>query len=432
MAIKLDTQFLNIDYRNYEKIDLVPVIHNMIHEKTGEGSDYLGWLDWASRVAEHFFQEIEETAKKIQDNSNVLVVIGIGGSYLGSKAIIEMLQPHFPDHNQTEVIYAGHHVSGSYLKQLMKYLDSKEVTLNVISKSGTTTEPAIAFRVLRQYMEDRYGFEAKDRIIATTDSKTGALRELAIQNGYQRFVIPGDIGGRYSVFTAVGMLPVAVAGFSIRELLNGVKDAEIELNESDIEKNIAYQYAVLRQNLYTDAYSTEILASFEPQLVYLHEWWKQLFGESEGKNQSGIFPASVVYTTDLHSLGQYIQDGKRNIFETMVSFENKAEDFYINEDSQNLDKLNYLCETSLHQFNKQSLIGAASAHKDGGVPVMHLEIKNFDTYHIGYLMYFFMKACAMSAYLMDINPFDQPGVEFYKKNTNALLQKNKKQETQGV
>ncbi|WP_075618302.1 glucose-6-phosphate isomerase [Paenisporosarcina indica] len=428
MTIKLDTQFLKLDYQKYDKIDLVPVIHTMIHEHTGEGSDYLGWLDWASRVDERFFQEIEETAKRIQENSNVLVVIGIGGSYLGSKAIIEMLKPHFPEDNQTEVIYAGQHVSGSYLKQLMKYLDSKEVTLNVISKSGTTTEPAIAFRVLRQYMEDRYGFEAKSRIIATTDGESGALLELAAQNGYQRFVIPSDIGGRYSVFTAVGMLPVAVAGLSFRDLLDGAKNAELELNEADIEKNVAYQYAVLRQDFYNNDYSTEILASFEPQLMYLHEWWKQLFGESEGKQQRGIFPASVVYTTDLHSLGQYIQDGKRNIFETMVSFVNKADDFYISEDRQNLDKLNYLCDTSLHDFNKKSLIGSASAHTDGGVPVMHLEIENFDAYHVGYLMYFFMKACTMSAYLMDVNPFDQPGVEFYKKNTYKLLQKNKKQE----
>ena len=301
--------------------------------------------------------------------------------------------------------------------------------MNVISKSGTTTEPAIAFRILRQYMENRYGVEAKNRIIATTDGETGALLELANQNGYQRFVIPKDIGGRYSVFTAVGLLPVAIAGISIREMLNGVKQAEIDLNEADINKNIAYQYAVLRQSLYKEDYSTEILASFEPQLVYLHEWWKQLFGESEGKQQKGIFPASVVYTTDLHSLGQYIQDGKRNLFETMVSFENKSEDLTIHEDVQNLDKLNYLCNTSLHEFNKKALIGTGSAHRDGGVPVMHLEIENFDEYHIGYVMYFFMKACAMSAYLMDVNPFDQPGVEFYKKNTNNLLQQ--KQETQG-
>lgn len=421
MTIKLDTQFLNINYKDYEKIDLVPIIHTMIHEKTGLGSEYLGWLEFCSQVNEVFFQEIEDTAKIIQENSNVLVIIGIGGSYLGSKAIIEALGSHFPEQNQTEVIYAGHHVSGSYLKQLMKYLDTKEVTLNVISKSGATTEPAIAFRILRQYMEERYGFEAKNRIIVTTDPESGALLEMANQNGYQRFVIPKNIGGRYSVFTAVGMLPVAVAGISIRELINGAKQAEIDLNQSEIEKNSAYQYAVLRQLLYNDAYSTEILASFEPQLKNLHEWWKQLFGESEGKDQRGIFPSSVVYTTDLHSLGQYVQDGKRNLFETMVSFENKSDDLFIGEDIQNLDNLNYLCNTSLHHFNKQSLIGAAKAHEEGGVPVLHLEIENYDTFHIGYLMYFFMKACAMSAYLMDVNPFDQPGVEHYKKNTYQLL-----------
>lgn len=423
MTIKLNKDFLTLDYKDFEKNHLVPTIHNKIHNRTGAGSEYLGWLDWSSKVDENFLQEIEETAKRIQKNSDVLVVIGIGGSYLGSKAIIEMLGSHFPDINKTEILYAGHNVSGSYLKELMSYLDKKEVTLNVISKSGTTTEPAIAFRVLRQYMEDRYGVDAKDRIIATTDPESGALFQMASEKGYQRFTIPKDIGGRYSVLTAVGLLPVAVAGLSIREILHGAADAEKELMNPNLEENPAYQYAVTRQYLLQEGFSTEILASFESQLVPFHEWWKQLFGESEGKQHQGIFPASVIYTTDLHSLGQYIQDGKRNLFETMISFTNHNDDFHLPEDEKDLDELNYISGISLHEFNRKALIGTASAHKEGGVPVLHIEVEKYDAYHVGYLMYFFMKACAMSAYLMDINPFDQPGVEFYKVNTKKLLGK---------
>lgn len=423
MAIKINSEFLTHDYTSYEKIDSVSRIHKMIHNRTGAGSEYMGWLDWSSNVDESFIQEIENTAQSIQVNSDVFVVIGIGGSYLGSKAIIDMLGTHFPDTNKTEILYAGHNVSGTYLKQLMNYLDDKEVSLNVISKSGTTTEPAIAFRVLRQYMEKRYGVEAKNRIIATTDPETGALFQMAVENDYKRFEIPENIGGRYSVLTAVGLLPIAVAGISIREFLNGASTAEKSLNSPIIEENPAYQYAVTRQHLSQEGFSTEILASFEPQLVSFHEWWKQLFGESEGKQHQGIFPASVVYTTDLHSLGQYIQDGKRNLFETMISFTDHNDDLHLPEDEQNLDELNYISEISLHEFNRKALIGTASAHKEGGVPVLHIEVEKYDAFHVGYLMYFFMKACAMSAYLMDINPFDQPGVEFYKVNTKKLLGK---------
>lgn len=421
MPIKLNTEFLIHNYKDYKNIDLVNIIHSKIHNRTAVGSEFLGWLDWSNHINEQFIQTIEETASAIQSNSNVLVVIGIGGSYLGAKAIIDMLGTHFPDENKTEVLYAGHNVSGSYLKELMAYLDSKEVTLNVISKSGTTTESAIAFRVLRKYMEDRYGNNATNRIIATTDPDSGALFQMAIEKGYQRFTIPKDIGGRYSVLTAVGLLPIAVAGISIREILNGATTAEKSLNTPDIEENLSYQYAVTRQHLSKKGYSTEILASFEPQLGSLHEWWKQLFGESEGKQSRGIFPASVAYTTDLHSLGQFIQDGRRNLFETMISFASHEDDFYFPEDERNLDELNYISNISLHEFNKKSLIGAAMAHKDGGVPVIHLEIAKYDTFHIGYLIYFFMKACAMSAYLSGVNPFDQPGVEFYKSNTKKLL-----------
>lgn len=421
MSITFNTEFLNVNYKKYDKFDLVSNIHTMIHNRTGKGSEYLGWLDWSSNVKESIIQELENTAKRIQTNSDVLVVIGIGGSYLGSKAVIDMLGTPFNDMNKTEILYAGHNVSGAYLNQLMNYLNDKEVTLNVISKSGTTTEPAIAFRVLRHYMEKRYGDEASNRIIATTDPESGALFQMAVENGYKRFEIPEDIGGRYSVLTAVGLLPIAVAGISIREFLKGASTAEKSLNSQNIENNPAYQYAVTRQYLSQEGFSTEILASFEPQMVSFHEWWKQLFGESEGKKQGGIFPAAVVYTTDLHSLGQYIQDGKRNLFETMISFSQHQDDFHLPEDDRNLDELNYISGISLHEFNKKSLIGAALAHNEGGVPVIHLKIDKYDAYHVGYLMYFFMKACAMSAYLSDVNPFDQPGVEFYKLNTKTLL-----------
>jgi glucose-6-phosphate isomerase len=425
MNIQLKKDFLHINADQFAKIEQVPAIHQKIHNRTGEGAEYLGWLNYPSNVSDWFLQEIEQTAKKIQDSSDVLVVIGIGGSYLGSKAIIDMLGTHFKDEGKTEVLYAGHQVSGSYLKQLMAYLDNKEVTLNVISKSGTTTEPAIAFRVLRKYMEDRYGVnEANNRIFATTDPDEGALCKMALQNEYKRFTIPKDIGGRYSVITAVGLLPIAVAGISIRDFIEGAAKAELDLNEENIEHNPAYEYAVTRQYLYDQGYSTEILASFEPQLAAFHEWWKQLFGESEGKNKRGIFPASVVYSTDLHSLGQYVQDGKRNLFETMISFKTKTDDFFIPEDDENLDELNYLTNTSLHEFNKKALAGTAIAHNEGGVEVIHIEIETLDSFHVGYLMYFFMKACAMSAYLTDVNPFDQPGVEFYKVNTKKQLGKS--------
>lgn len=424
MAIKLRTEFLTHNYKDYKNIELVPSIHKMIHERTGPGSEFLGWLDWSSTAKEDFIQQIEETAIRIQSNSDVLVVIGIGGSYLGSKAIIDMLGSHFPDENKTEVLFAGYNVSGSYLKELMTYLDSKDVTINVISKSGTTTEPAIAFRVLRQYMENRYGFEAKNRIITTTDPDSGALYQMAKEKGYQRFIIPKDIGGRYSVLTAVGLLPISVAGLSIREILQGAITAEKDLRTPNIKDNPAYQYAVARQLLSEKSYSTEILASFESQMVSFQEWWKQLFGESEGKQHRGIFPASVIYSTDLHSLGQFIQDGKRNLFETIISFTKHDDDFYLPEDERNLDELNYISNISLHEFNMKSLIGAATAHKDGGVPVIHIEIEKYDAFHIGYLIYFFMKACTMSAYLSGVNPFDQPGVEYYKKNTKELLGNN--------
>lgn len=399
-------------------------IYNGMKSKTSFGSDFLGWLNWPSSISHELLEEINTTADYIRSTSDVLIVIGIGGSYIGSKAVIEALSIPFKKNNSLEVIFAGHSVNGSYLKKLLKYIDDKEVTLNVISKSGTTTEPAIAFRFLRQYMENRYGSSAASRIIVTTDQDKGALRSLAIEQGYKRFVVPNDIGGRYSVFTAVGLLPIAAAGFNIIELIAGAKKAEEQFGHFDIHNNPAIQYAVLRKRLHDNGYLIEIMASFEEKLRYLQEWWKQLFGESEGKDKKGIFPSSVQYSTDLHSLGQYIQEGQRNLFETFLIVKNIDEDLTIVESSNNGDELNYLSGLSLHAFNKVCHEATANAHLDGGVPQVTITIDQIDEKHIGHLLYFYMMSCTYSAYLLEINPFDQPGVEAYKTNISKILKKN--------
>lgn len=397
--------------------------HDLIQSKTGKGSDFLGWVNWPSSIKPAFLEDIRQTAEHIRSNSDVLVVIGIGGSYLGSKAVIEALTPPFQQEKQLEVVFAGQLVSGAYLKQLIAYLDSKEVTLNVISKSGTTTEPAIAFRFLREYMEKRYGEEAASRIIVTTDEEKGALLSLAKEKGYKRYVVPEDIGGRYSIFTAVGLLPIAAAGYDIEQLIAGAKQAEEELQALDVHSNAAIKYAVIRKHLYDKGYPVEIMATFDEKLKYVQEWWKQLFGESEGKEGKGIFPASVLYSTDLHSLGQYIQDGKRMLFETFLMVEQVADDLTVFEAEDNRDELNYLSGLTLHEFNKACHEATASAHLDGGVPQITLTMEQLDEKHIGHLLYFYMMTCAYSAYLLDINPFDQPGVEDYKRNIFKILKK---------
>ncbi|WP_019414424.1 glucose-6-phosphate isomerase [Paenisporosarcina sp. TG20] len=414
------------DYQQLVSSELekrLKVIHNNMLNKTGVGSEFLGWHDWPSGVSETFLNEIQQTADTIRQNSDVLVVIGIGGSYLGSKAVIEALTPHFHKHEEIEVLYAGHHVNGEYLAKLMKYLDDKEVTINVISKSGTTTEPALAFRFLQKYMEDRYGEDACSRIIVTTDAQGGSLLSLSKDKGYQRFEVPSDIGGRYSVFTAVGLLPIAVAGFSIFDLIKGASTAEKTFQEFDINTNKAIQYAVIRNQLYNQNYSIEILATFESKLSYLQEWWKQLFGESEGKEQKGIFPASVSFSTDLHSLGQYIQDGQRILFESFLIIEETANDLSVFTADNNNDELNYLSGLTLNEFNLACYEATSSAHLTGKVPQIGISIKKLDEENIGYLLYFYMVSCAYSAYLLDINPFDQPGVEDYKTNIFKILQK---------
>ncbi|NYF23640.1 glucose-6-phosphate isomerase [Sporosarcina sp. JAI121] len=398
--------------------------HSNMHAGKSIGSEYLGWLKLPLDEQEILIDSIQDMASEVRNCSSILIVIGVGGSYLGTKAIHEALKSYFGDDSTyPEIIYAGQNMSGAYLKQLLRYIDGKEVFINVISKSGTTTEPAIAFRVLRSYMEDRYGGEANGRIVVTTDSEKGALKELAKEKGYRSFVIPNDIGGRYSVLTAVGIFPLAVAGVDIRALLSGAKQAAFDLLGEDLELNPAYRYAVARQILYAKGYTIELLASFEPSLQYFHEWWKQLFGESEGKGKKGIFPASVSFPTDLHSVGQYIQDGRRFLFETLLHFEDVGDDQHIPYDPEDRDGLNYLVDKSLNEINTISKEGTAMAHSEGGVPVLKIELAKLDEFHIGYLIYFFMKSCAMSAYLSGVNPFDQPGVESYKNKMFELLGK---------
>ena len=399
-------------------------IHENLYNKEGRGADFLGWLDWPSTVDPEFLERIQKTADVIQKKSDVLVVIGIGGSYLGAKAALSALSPYFKaaDH-KTEVLFAGHQVSGEYLKQLLAYLDGKEVMVNVISKSGKTTEPALAFRFLKKYMQDRYGDSAAERIIVTTDAEKGALVNLAIENGYERFVVPEDVGGRYSVFTAVGLLPIAAAGYSIEQLMAGAKDAEQAYQSFDPDNNPAIRYAAARHHLYTEGYTTEVMAVFEPKLAFVQEWWKQLFGESEGKEGKGIFPASVAFTTDLHSMGQYIQDGIRNLFESFLLIKEANEDLTVFEADNDGDELNYMAGISLQEFNHVAYKGTSSAHLDGGVPQLSLTLQKMDEFHLGHLFYFYMISCAYSAYLLDINPFDQPGVEDYKNNIFKLLKK---------
>ncbi|AQQ54816.1 glucose-6-phosphate isomerase [Planococcus lenghuensis] len=407
-----------------ERKNQLTQIHENLYNKTGKGSDFLGWLDWPSTVQPEFLERIEKTAASIRVKADVLVVIGIGGSYLGAKAVLSALSPYFEQgKKQTEVLFAGHQVSGEYLKQLLAYIEDKEVVVNVISKSGKTTEPALAFRFLKKFMEARYGEDAASRIIVTTDEEKGALLNLAKDNGYERFVVPDDVGGRYSVFTAVGLLPIAAAGFSIERLLAGAKDAEETYKGVDFEKNPAIRYAAVRHHLYTEGFTNEVSAIFEPKLSFVQEWWKQLFGESEGKEGKGIFPASVVFTTDLHSMGQYIQDGKRNLFETFLLVKEADEDMTVFEADEDGDELNYMAGITLQEFNHVAYRGTSEAHLSGGVPQLSLSIEKLDEFQLGHLLYFYMLTCAYSAYLLDINPFDQPGVEDYKNNIFKLLNK---------
>lgn len=412
---------------------LQPIVnqkHEELHRKLGTHQAYLGWIDWPLSYDKQEFERIKTTAAKIRERCDVFLIIGIGGSYLGAKAAITMLKHTFfnqlskEKRNAPEIYFVGQNLSSTYLNHILELMEGKEVCVNVISKSGTTTEPAIAFRIIRHWMEQTYGkAEASRRIFATTDRQSGALKQLATVEGYETFTIPDDIGGRYSVLTAVGLLPMAVAGINIDELMAGAESAYYQYQDSGIDNNPSYQYAVLRHLLYQKGKWVEVLVSSEPCLHPFTEWWKQLFGESEGKNNKGIFPTSLAYTTDLHSLGQYIQDGRRMLFETILAIEHVAEDIYVQDDPDNVDGLNYLHNKSIHTINQQAIAGASLAHADGGVPNLTIHIPALTPYYFGQLVYFFEKACALSGYLLGVNPFDQPGVEAYKKNMFALLGK---------
>ncbi len=402
--------------------------YEAIYNKTGKGNDYLGWVDLPEHMDDAFLDEINNTAESLKAKSEVAVVIGIGGSYLGARAVIDALSHHFSQlrkEKTLQVLFAGQNISEDYLTDLLEVLDQKDYSLIVISKSGTTTEPAVAFRLLKNHLESKYGLEeARQRIVAITDKEKGALKQLANDEGYKTFVVPDDVGGRYSVLTPVGLLPIAVAGFDIKQLLAGAKAMKEHVKQSKaIDDNPVSGYAAVRNALYAKGMTTEIMVNYEPRLFYFTEWWKQLYGESEGKENKGIFPAGVGFTTDLHSMGQYIQEGLRNIFETVLSVENPDHTLTIPEDDKNLDKLNYIAGMPLHEVNHMAEIGTTLAHMDGGVPNLRVGIPRVNEETLGELIYFYEMACAISGYILDVNPFDQPGVEAYKKNMFALLGK---------
>ncbi len=410
--------------------DYVKVAHNMLHNKTGAGNDFLGWIDLPQDYDKDEFARIKKAAEKIRSDSDVLVVIGIGGSYLGARAAIEMLTNSFYNAIDKEkrkgpaIFYAGNSISSTYLAELLEAVDGKDISVNVISKSGTTTEPAIAFRIFKELLEKKYGKEeAKGRIYATTDKAKGALKTLADEEGYETFVIPDDVGGRYSVLTAVGLLPIAAAGIDIDAMMQGANDGREEYSNPELSENPCYQYAVARNLLLRKGKNVEMMVNFEPSLHYFGEWWKQLYGESEGKNNKGIFPAAADFSTDLHSMGQYIQEGMRMLFETAVLVNEPRKDIVIEETEDNIDKLNFLAGKTLDFVNRKASEGVCLAHTDGGVPNLIVRIEKLDAYNFGKMVYFFEKACGISGYLLGVNPFDQPGVEAYKKNMFALLGK---------
>jgi glucose-6-phosphate isomerase len=416
---KYVTPFLNGEIKDYQ--DRVNEIHHMIHEKTGKGSDFLGWVELPNTISEQL-PRLQKVADRLKQY-DVLVVIGIGGSYLGTKAGLNFLETPFKN-IKPEIIFAGHHMSSNYMVELLEYIKDKSVAVNVISKSGTTTEPAIAFRLIMDQLKTRYSKEElQSRIVATTDQAKGALFQLSKAEGYDQFVIPDDVGGRYSVLSPVGLLPLAVAGYDIQEMILGAKKAYKDASSSDLTKNVSYQYAVLRYMLYTQGKKIEMLASYEPNMQYVNEWWKQLFGESEGKENKGLFISSALFSTDLHSLGQYIQEGERHLFETIIHIDQPKKDIVIQAQDQDLDGLNYLAGETLSYVNAKAEEGTLLAHQEGNVPNIVLHLDNVSEASFGYMMYFFEIACAMSAYLIEINPFDQPGVESYKKHMFQLLGK---------
>ena len=408
----------------------VKKIHKELHDKKDDEDEFLGWLELPSKYNKKEFKKIKECAKKIQKDSDILLVIGIGGSYLGARAVIEALTNTFYNMQEKgvrttpQIIYVGNNLSPSYINDVIDLLSGKDFSINVISKSGTTTEPAIAFRIFREMIENKYGIkEARKRIYVTTDSKKGALKTLAKEEKYTTFVIPDNIGGRYSVLTAVGLLPIATAGIDIDKLIKGAQNAQEQYSDKNVKYNECYKYAVVRNILYKNKKDIEILVTYEPKLHYLIEWWKQLFGESEGKDKKGIYPSGVEFTTDLHSLGQYIQDGRRNLFETVINIEKINSEIKINMDEDNLDGLNYLSGKTLDFVNKKAMEGTIAAHVEGDVPNILINMEELNEETMGYLIYFFELACAMSGNLLGVDPFNQPGVEKYKTNMFKLLKK---------
>ena len=428
MSVKYNGKHLAKFIRPEEYDTIFPQVelaHQQLESRSGAGNDFLGWLDLPVNYDKEEFARIKEAAKKIREDSDVLLVAGIGGSYLGARAVVEAVKGLY--HNDTEdglkIYFCGNTISPTYLNDIIKVTKGKRFSINVISKSGTTTETALAFRVLRKLLEDSVGpEEANKRIYATTDRAKGTLKQLADAHGWPTFVVPDDVGGRYSVLTAVGLLPIACAGIDIDALMKGAADAR-EAYSVCSKDNDAYRYAMTRNILYRKGKVVETLAAFEPDFTMMNEWYKQLFGESEGKDQKGLMPTSCIFSTDLHSMGQFLQDGSRTMFETYVDIKNTREDFYIEPLEGNFDGLNFLADQNMSVVNRKAMEGTILAHNDGGVPIGVIEVDSLDAYNVGYLIYFFWKACAVSGYLLSVNPFDQPGVESYKKNMFALLGK---------
>jgi glucose-6-phosphate isomerase len=429
MSLKLNTKYVENFINADELAGIKPQVElaaKILHEKSGLGNDFLGWLDLPENYDKEEFARIKAAAEKIKKNSDVLIVIGIGGSYLGARAAIEMMNSPLYNNlkkDTPDIYFAGNNISSTYLNEILSVCEGRDFSVNVISKSGTTTEPALAFRVFKKLVEEKYGKEeAKNRIFCTTDKSRGTLKELADKEGYETFVIADDIGGRFSVLTAVGLLPIAVSGCDIDAIMNGAYKAQKDFM-ADFDNNDCYKYAALRNIFYRKGKSAELLVSYEPCMLMMSEWYKQLFGESEGKDGKGLFPASVNFSADLHSMGQFIQDGSKLLFETVIDIKNPKKDLFLKDDEANLDGLNFLTNQNMSVVNRKAFEGTILAHTKGGVPNIVLELDGTDEENFGYMVYFFEKACAVSGYVLGVNPFDQPGVESYKKNMFALLGK---------
>ena len=428
MSIRLNTKYLGNFIAEHEMEAMKAQIseaHNIIEKRNGLGNDFLGWVDLPENYDKDEFKRIKAAAERIKEKADILIVIGIGGSYLGARAAIELLKSPFYNNlkkDTPDIYFVGNNINPTYLQEILSICEGKDICVNVISKSGTTTEPALAFRIFKKLVEDKYGKEeAKNRIFATTDAKRGTLKELSDKEGYETFVIADDIGGRFSVLTAVGLLPIAVAGCDIDKIMAGAKKGMDKYSKDD--NNDCYKYAAVRNILNRKGKSVEMLVSYEPSFTMMAEWWKQLYGESEGKDNKGIFPSSATFSTDLHSLGQFIQDGSRIMFETVVDIKKPKQDLFLEEDAENLDGLNFLTNQNMSDVNRKALEGTILAHTDGGVPNVVIEDDELDEENFGEMVYFFEKACAVSGYVLGVNPFNQPGVESYKKNMFALLGK---------